>query len=127
MNHNVYRWIIFPLLFLCAVSCRGKAGSAAIAVAIKNQSSVELGNARAVFGKFECVWGVVVVGATKIYAAFPNAITPECELIWESQGKLHRRRVNLDKVDASEGQGTLEFSVFDDRVEVKFIRQSRPG
>jgi len=88
-----------------------------------NSTSRIFREAQVHFGSNVCEWGTVMPDGNKGYMYYPYPITPEAELRWEDDGGRQVRKVDLKKTYPTGKSGQLVFTVFDDRVEVKFTEK----
>ncbi len=93
-------------------------------VEIDNQSSRDLQNAVARFGKYDCEWGYVGKTFSKSYLFYPYPITPKAELHWEENGKHRVEKLDLSQICPPGKSGRLTFTVRDRGVEVSFRESS---
>jgi hypothetical protein len=96
----------------------------AVEVEMVNESSGDLENAEARFGKYVCKWGWVVKGASKSYMYYPHPITAQTELHWDASGSHRTKKIDLSKVYPPGKSGRLTFTVYDDRVAASFRGKS---
>lgn len=96
----------------------------AVELMIVNKSAYVIKEARVYLGANVCGWGTVIPAGTKGYMHYPHPITPEAELHWEGANGPQVRKLDLKKIYPTGKSGQLVFTVFDDRVEVKFTEKT---
>lgn len=112
---------IFLYAFLTTLTaCSTMSAQPRIDIAIENKSSKDIENARVRFGKYECAWGYVSVGAEKIYGRYTHLITMEAELHWDVAGRHKEQKFDLNGIYTIGKSGRLTVTVFGDRAEVDF-------
>jgi hypothetical protein len=117
------RSLFFALFCFLLVGCDADgltAVKAEVHVEIVNRSSQMLQNAKAIFGDYECEWGVVGKTFSKDYGFYPKPITPQAELQWDENGKARSEKIDLRKIYPPGKSGRLTFTVYDGRVEASF-------
>lgn len=115
---------LLALLFIPLAACGMVLRKPAIEVTMINSTSRIFREARVHFGSNLCEWGTVVPTGNAGYMHYPHPITPEAELRWEEDGGRQVRKLDLKKIYPTGKSGQLVFTVFDDRVEVKFTEKT---
>jgi hypothetical protein len=113
----------FGLLLLLTL-CRVTASAAAnLEMEIVNKGSTSLNEVEVHVGKYACRWGLVVKNGRKSYLYFPHPITPTAEFHCDTDGKHRVHPLDLKTIYRNAKSGKLNFTVYDDRVEVAFVPQ----
>jgi hypothetical protein len=114
----------FPRVLLAVLFIETGCGSIAmqpeVNVSIENKSARLLENVRAHFGEYECAWGLVAAGATKIYGHYQHPITRETELHWDEAGGHRVQKLELGKIYPPGKSGRLSFTIYEGHAEVEF-------
>ncbi len=111
--------VVVILAIFCAFGCGTHDSDAFCVVGIQNSSSHRLENAFIHFGKRECRWGVVGIGATATIVDYPYEITPQALLSWDENGRTRTETVDLTQLYRAASSGRLIFRVRDDGVDAR--------
>lgn len=114
---------LLALVFIPLAACGMVLRKPAVEMVIVNKSDNVLEESCAYLGTNVCEWGVVIPSTSAGYMHYPHPITLEVELRWEGKDGAQVRKLDLKKIYPTGKSGQLIFTVFDDRVEVKFIEK----